>query len=216
MFAECPKMRSAVARELRHIDQERELDKKRYSARIKAWTILSNAKRQKYAYLEYKGFPETVGLVYEENLVIPMNCPSDNGKSSYLAGLQLVDEWGGKKFLYGQESKGATFTIGAGTKKLLCEGYVTGLSIAKSVKNMDITVIVCFSAKNMLLVSKRFNRCYMVADNDKSLTGERVAQESGCKYWMSPVEGEDFNDYSRRVSLFVASQQLQKFINDKK
>jgi putative DNA primase/helicase len=42
----------------------------------------------------------------------------------------------------------------------------------------------------------------VIADNDESGTGERVAKESGLKYWMSDKVGEDFNDFHQRNHLF--------------
>ena len=50
----------------------------------------------------------------------------------------------------------------------------------------------------------------IVADNDESGTGERVAKEIGWKYWMSDKVGEDFNDTHQRLGLFSVSQSLQK------
>jgi putative DNA primase/helicase len=51
----------------------------------------------------------------------------------------------------------------------------------------------------------------VVADNDVSLTGERVAKETGLKYWMSDAVGEDFNDFQLRVGLFKSVQALKGF-----
>jgi putative DNA primase/helicase len=51
----------------------------------------------------------------------------------------------------------------------------------------------------------------IVADNDKSLTGERVAKATGLKYWMSDAVGEDFNDFQLRVGLFKSLQALKGF-----
>ena len=53
---------------------------------------------------------------------------------------------------------------------------------------------------------------FVVADNDASGTGERIAKEIGWPYWMSDTVGEDFNDTHQRVGLFAISQQLAKVI----
>ena len=51
----------------------------------------------------------------------------------------------------------------------------------------------------------------MVADNDK--TGEQTAKDIGWPYWISDVEGEDANDYFKRVGMFRFSQSLLKSLN---
>jgi len=48
----------------------------------------------------------------------------------------------------------------------------------------------------------------VVADNDLSGTGERVAKEIGWNYWISEKPGEDANDFHQRVGLFRFSQSL--------
>jgi putative DNA primase/helicase len=53
----------------------------------------------------------------------------------------------------------------------------------------------------------------VIADNDESKTGERVAQEIGWPYWMSDQAGEDANDTHLRVGLFNFSQSLLKSLN---
>jgi putative DNA primase/helicase len=53
----------------------------------------------------------------------------------------------------------------------------------------------------------------VIADNDESKTGERVAQEIGWPYWMSDQVGEDANDTHLRVGLFNFSQSLLKSLN---
>ena len=45
--------------------------------------------------------------------------------------------------------------------------------------------------------------CYAGADNDKSGTGEKVAKESGKKYYMSPIVGNDINDDHIQLGLFI-------------
>ena len=53
----------------------------------------------------------------------------------------------------------------------------------------------------------------MIADNDKSGTGEKAAIESGRKFWLPPVVGEDFNDAWQAEGTFKMSQLLREFIN---
>ena len=51
---------------------------------------------------------------------------------------------------------------------------------------------------------------FVVADNDASGTGERIAKEIGWPYWMSDTVGEDANDYHQRKGLFPLSQGMQR------
>jgi putative DNA primase/helicase len=50
----------------------------------------------------------------------------------------------------------------------------------------------------------------VVADNDKSGTGERIAREIGYPYWMSEVLGEDANDTMQRIGDFRFGQAIIK------
>jgi putative DNA primase/helicase len=59
-------------------------------------------------------------------------------------------------------------------------------------------------------IAKKIPTGIVIADNDSSGTGEKVAKEIGKPYWISDQIGEDFNDYHLRVGLFPASQALKK------
>lgn len=174
----------------------------------KANLILGQCKTRTHAYIDVKGFPEEVVNVWETEqgmvAVIPMRINSE------LVGCQLISEDGSKKFLYGQRSGGAQFIFDNKGPHYLCEGYATGLSIRHALKNLKrkYTIHVCFSAGNMAKVAANLCGGVVVADNDKSGTGERVAREIGWPYWMSDVVGEDFNDAHKRMGLFAASQSL--------
>jgi hypothetical protein len=54
----------------------------------------------------------------------------------------------------------------------------------------------------------------VIADNDKSGTGQQAAADIGWPVWMSDLEGEDCNDYHRRVGLFGLSQSLTQSMLD--
>lgn len=174
----------------------------------KAVGILGQCKIKKHAYTASKGFPDEVLNVWETEAgpvaVIPMRIGAD------VVGCQLISEDGTKKFLFGQRSGGAQFIFDNKGDHYLCEGYATGLSIRHALKNMKRKYIihVCFSAGNMAKVAANLSGGFVVADNDKSGTGERVAREIGWPYWMSDVVGEDFNDSHKRLGLFAASQSL--------
>ena len=73
---------------------------------------------------------------------------------------------------------------------------------------MKRLVVACFSAGNLERMATNGS---VIADNDESGTGLRVAQATGRPYWMSDVVGEDFNDFYRRVGVFRASQELKRW-----
>ena len=200
-----------VRQRLSSSNQER--NKIAAQAAQKAEWILSQCSLETHPYLERKGFVAEQGNVFVKQnrklLVIPMR----SGKS-HLVGCQLIDEDGGKKFLHGQTSKGATFVIGTKGTPILCEGYATGLSVRDIMSKMNIpyTIYICFSASNMELIARNIGKGIIIADNDPSSVGETSAKKTGHPYWISPATGEDFNDYHRRVGNFKASQDLKRMI----
>jgi phage/plasmid primase-like uncharacterized protein len=177
-------------------------------AAAKAAWILHQSETLHHPYLEKKGFPEEVGNVWNKTLVIPMRV------SGKIVGLQFIDEQGGKKFLNGQTTKGATFTIDAKGLPIFCEGYATGLSIRTVMKAIKIrySIYICFSASNLECVARGIDGGIVIADNDPNLVGEKSAQATLKPYWISPTIGEDFNDFHNRVGLFQASQSLKKIV----
>ena len=181
-------------------------------AASKAAWIMNQCKLGTHPYLASKGFPDLESNVWnkdgEKLLVIPMRI------GTKLVGLQIIDEQGEKKFLYGQQSKGASFCMNAKGIPMFCEGYATGLSIREMMKSCNIkySIHVCFSASNMKLIAGYFSNGIIIADNDNSGVGEATAMETGKPYWISPTVGEDFNDYHQRVGNFRASQSLKKIV----
>ena len=162
---------------------------------------MHNAKCDHHPYLAAKGFPKDKGWVWEGKLIIPMRINGD------LVGCQMIDAEGEKKFLYGQQTKNATAQIDAKGRMVLVEGYATGLSVRAALKHAGIryNIVVCFSAGNLENIARLYPDCVVVADHDKSGTGQRVAKKTGRPYWISPIEGEDFNDYHKRVGIEEAS-----------
>jgi putative DNA primase/helicase len=71
---------------------------------------------------------------------------------------------------------------------------------------------VCFSAGNMVKVAATLEPGLVIADNDESGTGERVAKEIGWPYWISDKVGEDANDYHQRLGLFAFTQSLTSML----
>lgn len=198
------------------VNQQRQKDADR--AAVKAQKILDEAVNAPHPYLTKKGFPDEASKVWTIHdskhpepvrlLVIPMR------RDGNLVGVQLINEEGVKKFLYGQISKGATFNMGAKGVTILCEGYATALSIkaAMNAIKLPYSIRVCFSASNMEEVARGIPDCVIVADNDPNGVGERAARNTGKKYWISPTVGEDFNDYHLRCGLFQTALSLKKVL----
>jgi putative DNA primase/helicase len=190
-------------------EEDRKRAQERRKAADKAQRILDECELATHPYLKRKGFEDLKGNVWNQVLVVPMRV----GK--VLVGAQLIDDDGGKKFLKGQVTNDACFVMGSG-EPIYCEGYATGLSIMRAITTgkMRRSVVVCFSAGNLKRLAKN-PAGLVVADNDESLTGERVAKETGLKYWMPPDINCDFNDFHLKYGLFKAVQVLSSAIREK-
>ena len=197
---------------MRQTKQSDDADRRKAAAEAakKANGILQQSTVGSHPYLTRKGFPSESGKIWDvdgsRKLVVPMRC------ANRLIGCQLIDDKGEKKFLYGQQSKGAEFTIGTGGVPIFCEGYATGLSIRAAMKavNVSYTIHVCFSASNVKFIASSNPRGIVVADFDLNGVGEKAAKDADKPYWLSDTIGEDFNDYHLRVGLFRASQSLKQ------
>jgi putative DNA primase/helicase len=178
--------------------------KRQEAAAKKAGWIVKNAVKSGHPYLVKKGFitdhPDQ--LVWNQLLVIPMRI------GQKLVGCQLIDTEGNKKFLSGQITKGAELVIDAKGRDILCEGYATALSLRRVLRHARIRyrIHVCFSASNIVQIASNYPQCVIIADNDP--VGIRTAKKTGRPYWVSPVEGEDFNDFENRVGISEASRTI--------
>ena len=177
---------------------EREAAQRREKAAQRAELMLSQCELAPHPYFAAKGFPDHLVNVLDGKAVIPMR------SAGRIVGCQLIDEEGGKKFLPGQASGGAEFVMDAKGRHVVCEGYATGLSVQRALANLKqrATIHVCFSAGNMARIARDLPTGLVIADNDASGTGERVAKDIGWPYWMSDVVGEDANDAHQRAGLF--------------
>jgi putative DNA primase/helicase len=202
------KVKSTYLASIRNAEDEQR--KKQHQAMQRAVGMLNGSGLSTHPYLEAKGFPDEQGNVLWQDgkpvLLIPMRVGGN------LVGLQQIDEDGGKKFLYGQRTNNAVFTFDNKGMNVLCEGYATALSVRLAFKQMKqrYTLHVCFSAGNMAKVAAGLEPGLLIADNDASGTGQRVAEESGWKYWLSDRVGEDANDFHQRVGLFGFTQSLTR------
>jgi putative DNA primase/helicase len=188
----------AVRRAKVMVDQEY---RHKQAAGKAAW-ILDQCKKQTHSYMAKKGFPDEKVNVWNEMMVVPMRIDGS------LSGLQLISADGRKTFLTGQKNKGASTIIDNKGKVILCEGVATAMSIRRALKaiRMRYTIVICFSAGNILEMSKKYPDCVVVADNDP--VGIRVARQAKRLYCTSPVDGEDFNDFEVRVGSDAAGKYL--------
>ena len=181
---------------------EAERKKAHAEAAKKAALIMKSAVKSRHPYLAKKGFQDELIWVWNNMAVIPMRI---NGS---LIGCQLIDPHGGKRFLTGQNNKGAVAVFDNKGREILCEGYATALSVRRALRanRTRYKLIVCFSAGNMLEVAKSLPKAVVVADNDP--TGVSTAVSTGKPYWVSDVDGEDFNDAELRLGAQSAGESL--------
>ena len=187
----------------------RDIRDKQEKAAQKAGFILHQCQIGYHPYLKSKGFEEEQTNVWKSENELLMVIPMRVGHR--LVGCQLINESGSKRFLHGQRTSEATFTMDNKGPHILVEGMATGLSVKAAMKALKqrYTLMVCFSSGNLLKVAKTVPSGFVVADNDASRTGENTAIKTGFPYWISDTVGEDFNDYHQRVGLFKASQSLR-------
>lgn len=185
---------AGLAREAARIERiERE------RAVTKANWILSQCKIENHPYLERKGFPKAKMPVWKKDGRLILAIPLGVGRQ--ITSLQLISESGEKHFLSGGRTSMAHYIIGTG-QPIFVEGFATGLSAYESVNGENRAVVVSFSASNMQALAKIGPPTSLVlADNDKSGAGMRAAEESGRPYIMSPIVGEDYNDWWQRDRL---------------
>lgn len=191
-------------------DQQRKYDQIALQADI----VLRSAKIENHAYLQYKGFSDEKGLVLNDKLMIPMR----NVVTNKLQGYQSI-YWDlqarkyDKKMLTGMRAKNAVFCIGSRTAEefWLVEGYATGLSVYHALKSCGMTasVIVCFSASNLVAVADQISgKRFIFADNDESKTGQTSAEATGLPWTKPDTVGWDANDLHTRESLFAVVSKI--------
>ncbi|MFM0732344.1 toprim domain-containing protein [Paraburkholderia sediminicola] len=190
--------------------------RRRANALQTARDLIASSVVGEHNYFHFKGLPDAQGLVTpDKQLVVPMRSLAGD-----LMGVQLIwwdyDElkWI-KKMLYGMRATGAVFRLGPqkATETVLCEGYATGLSIDRAVRQLRLNaaVLICFSDSNMATIAPSVpGRKYVFADNDASLAGARAAVKTGLSWCMSDVVGEDANDLHKRAGLMAVCQKLME------
>ena len=191
---------------------EREAQELAKKAAQKAAAILGECELAPHPYMASKGFPDEMVNVWNREsdnlMVVPMR------RGNVVVGCQVIKADGDKKFLYGQRSGGAEFVFGQYGMHVLCEGYATAMSARAVLRNLKTPAVVhaTFSAGNMKRVAETLPVGLVIADNDASGTGERVAREIGWPYWMSDVVGEDLNDAHQRLGVFPLAMQIKQVV----
>jgi phage/plasmid primase-like uncharacterized protein len=179
-------------------------------AALRASAILAECELAPHPYLASKGFIDELVNVWNRETDNVMVVPMKVGRN--VVGCQLIKPDGDKKFLYGQRSGGAEFVMGQKGLHILCEGYATALSTQQALRNLKLPYVlhVTFSAGNLKKVAATLPTGLVIADNDASGTGERVAREVGWNYWISDTVGEDANDYAQRCGVFALAMGIRK------
>lgn len=197
----------------RHTQEGKRREQEAMAAARKAQWILDQCKHEQHAYLQTKGFPDLEGLVWRPNETDNLLCIPMYAKGK-LAGLQMIDRDGGKKYLTGQVTSQAEFCIDSGAIKPLefwVEGYASGLSLLACLNALKLRyrIHVTFSANNL---KRMAHSGFVIADNDASETGLRAAQATGLPFWMPETTGTDINDFHKQQGTFRASQTIGKWI----
>lgn len=203
------KQRARAARDAAAAAEERRKQDGYREAAQRSMTLLQACSMEKHQYLNVKGLPDTLALVADGVLVVPMR----NLETNQVQGAQTIEwlpeerRWE-KKMVYGMRAKGAVLRLGHPKAKetFLCEGYATGLSIELALRRLRLnaSVLVCFSDSNMAHVASMITgRAFVVADNDESGAGERAAKKTGFPFCMSNAVGEDANDLHHRAGLMA-------------
>jgi len=194
-------------------EEEKATEEARRIAAQKATKILGLCELDRHAYCDSHGFKELLVNVWRREdepplVVIPMYYRGN------ICGVQLISVKGEKKFLRGQRTSEAYFKVGSGGQTVLAEGFMTAMAVHTVLAKINVpcTVVACFSAGNMAKLAKQNPDAWLVCDNDHSGTGLKVGIESGLKYWMSPIVGEDFCDYLMRVKLFTATMEVRAWV----
>jgi putative DNA primase/helicase len=202
--------------ERRRKETERRKDMQRRAA-VSAQELIKRCKPMPHNYLRSKQLPDVMGLVNEENhLIVPMRDLETNALHGAQVIRWLMEErqWE-KKMLPGMKAKGAVLRLGSVKtgETWLCEGYATALSIEAALRrlNANASVLVCFSANNLMQVAPMVKgRRFVYADHDKSGTGQRAAEDTGLPFCMSDVEGNDANDDHSQFGLMAVCKKIME------
>lgn len=200
---------------------ERERNQK--TAAFKARQILDRCIPSQHRYLTKKGFEKMIGSVLLRDNDTPLLCIPMRW-NGVLVGLQMINEDGEKRFLFGQQTSHATHDIvlGSGGKVYLTEGYASGIALKAilQAKRLSFKIVICFSVGNLKKVVDQYPGAVMVADHDfiNKTTGTRAGHVAaldhmarGGEVWMHDDEGFDVNDFYKKEGVFRAAMAFDKF-----
>lgn len=203
----------------RDIKAEREAEaRKRALASGQAMAIVARCDYETHPYLARKGFALEKTLVDTDGrMVVPMR---DVTNYKRFNSVQWINDAGEKKFLPGGAAKGSVFMFGAAHREhWLVEGFATGLSVRDALRSLHrpARVVVCFSAGNLQHVAELIGGArYVMADNDESGTGCRVATATGLPWTMPPIVGADANDFHQAIGLSALVAIMRSLIGCRK
>lgn len=154
-----------------------------------------------HPYLARKGIqPHGAKVTGDGRLMLPlMNAAGE------LVSLQYINQDGKKTYHTSGETGGMSYQIGAGSGTLyICEGFATGATIQQVTGER---VVIAYSAYSLTAVAGALRERHgksadlvIVADNDESGTGQKMAEAAaikhGCRIIMPPIVG-DVNDYAK-------------------
>lgn len=182
------------------------------------------------AYLARKGVEaESVRFLEGGALLVPM-VRYDRPRESALAGVQVINADGSKRFTTGTAKTGAACRLGmvvVGQPVLLCEGLATGLTI-RAATNRRFPVYVAFDAGNLMPVAEILRSLHpcspllVCADDDWQTKGNpgitkarAITKAVPFAHLIYPVfpaargaRDSDFNDLQALVGLAPVSRQF--------
>lgn len=185
----------------------------------KIWDGLTLATGQ-HPYLTRKGVqPHMARVDGRGALVVPMT-----DLEGEMMSLQTIFQDGKKLFHKGGKTVGAMLQFGSkGPKVYLAEGFATAATIYEET---GIWTVATFSAQNLVPVAESLRasdttlEIVVIADNDKSGTGQNYANQVAAKYGatviVSPVES-DVNDYRQQggdIKALLSPQPITPWLID--
>jgi putative DNA primase/helicase len=176
----------------------------------KALKIWQQTQPRRHLYLARKGFPQlqaaTISVMELASIMkIPKPLEHLKGTSwllvvpmrnvaNKLQSLEFITGDGEKCFLPGGKLNGSACWMGKEGPVVVCEGVGTGLSLRRSAARQKLAIRVACAGSALNMKSLREVANYVMADNDESKTGEKVAIDLGKPYALPATVGMDFND----------------------
>jgi putative DNA primase/helicase len=157
-----------------------------------------------HPYLKRKGVqPHGIKVSGEGKLMIPA-CTMDGDIKT----IQYIDADGKKQFHQGGEAGGNVYFLGDESESpiYIAEGFATAATIHEVTGK---PVVVAFSCHNLVEATGKvrdkrgaLSEIVVVADNDESGMGEKMArracQKHGARFVMAPDVGDDVNDFHQK------------------